>query len=101
LSVNSGTYTKIGREVTIKSQIRVDSVASPVGTAVSLGGLPFTSINSVAGRGSGSATYFPTVGAGSLLVNYQLQNSLEWNLVTTASSIAAGDEFYITLTYFV
>ena len=101
LNVNSGTYTKIGREVTIKSQIRVGSVASPVGTAVALGGLPFTIINSNAGRGSGSATYFPTVGAGSILVNYQLHNALEWNLILTAATIAAGDEFYITLTYFV
>lgn len=101
LSVNSCTYTKIGRQVTIKGQLVVGSVASPVGTLVTIGGLPFTTINSVAGRGAGSATYFPAVGSGSLPLNYQLQNAVEWNLVLTASTIAAGDEFYITLTYFV
>jgi hypothetical protein len=100
LNVNSGTYTKIGREVTIKTQIRVGSVASPVGAEVAIGGFPFTIIDSNAGRGAGSATYFPSVGSGSLLLNYQLHNALGWNLVLTASTIAAGDEFYLTLTYF-
>ena len=101
VSVNTCTYTKIGRQVTIKGQLVVGSVASPVGTAIAIGGLPFTSINSVAGRGAGSVTYFPAVGSGSTPANYQLQNAVEWSLVFTASTIAAGDEFYITLTYFV
>jgi hypothetical protein len=101
LSVNTCSYTKIGRQVTIKGQLVVGSVASPIGTLVTIAGLPFTSINSVSGRGSGTATYFPSVGSGSLALNYQLQNAAEWNLVLTAATIAAGDEFYITLTYFV
>ena len=101
LSTNSCTYTKIGRQVTIKGQLVVSSVSSPSGGLAIFSGLPFTTINSNAGRGVGTAMYFPSVGLSSSLINYQLQNAVEWNLVITAASIAAGDEFYITLTYFV
>ena len=101
LNANNCSYTKIGRQVTIKGQLGIGSVSSPVGTLIALGGLPFTTINSTAGRGLGSVGYFPSVGSGSLVLNYQLQNATEFYFVFTASSVTAGDEFYITLTYFV
>ena len=101
LSPDTCTYTKIGRQVTVRGQIVVSAVSSPVGSIVILGGLPFTSQNSVSSRGAGVFQYFPSVGTGSLLLNYQLQNSVEVNLILTASTIGAGAEFYVSLTYFV
>jgi len=101
LNPNTCSYTKIGRQVTIRGNVVVGSVSSPVGTLVVLGGLPFTSLNSVSARGAGTAMYFPTVGSSVAPINYQLSNAVEWNLILTASSVVAGDEFYISLTYFV
>jgi len=101
LSPSTCSYTKIGRQVTVRGQIVVSAVSSPVGSIIVLGGLPFTSQNAVSSRGTGAFQYFPSIGSGSLVQNYQLQNSIEVNLISTASTIVAGDEFYISLTYFV
>jgi hypothetical protein len=101
LSPSTCSYTKIGRQVTVRGQIVVSAVSSPVGSIIVLGGLPFTSQNAVSSRGAGVFQYFPSIGSGSLVQNYQLQNSIEVNLISTASTIVAGDEFYISLTYFV
>jgi hypothetical protein len=100
LSPSTCSYTKIGRQVTIRGQVVVSAISSPVGGTLILGGLPFTSQNSVSSRGAGVFQYFPSVGSGSLLQNIQLQNSVEVNLILDASTIAAGAEFYISLTYF-
>ena len=56
LSVSAGTYTKIGRQVTVSGRFNVGSVSSPSGGSIT--GLPFT---------SGSGTGFDT--AGSLWLN--------------------------------
>jgi hypothetical protein len=101
LSSNTCTYTKIGRQVVIKGFLSVGSVSSPVGTVVIMGGLPFTTLTGNSARGAGSVSYFPSIGASSSPVNYQLSNSTEFNFTVTASSVVTGDEFYVTLTYFV
>jgi len=101
LSVNTCSYTKIGRQVTIRGQVNVGSTSLPIGAITVLGGLPFLTINSISGRGAGVVQYFPATGGGTLLQNYQVNNSIELGLILDSSTVLAGSEFYIALTYFV
>lgn len=96
------SYTKIGRQVTVKGQITVASVSSPIGTIVNFNGLPFTIINAQSGRGLGSIMWADApAGTLSSVVNYHLSNTTTWIFSMTAASVSASDEFYITMTYFV
>lgn len=103
LSVNTCTYTKIGRQVTVKGFLTISSVASPVGTSVDIGGLPFTIINSTSGRGTfsfvvldASAGYNAFTGA-----TQHTANSTSIIAYYDASTLAASDEIMFTATYFV
>jgi hypothetical protein len=101
LSPSTCSYTKIGRQVTVRGQVVVSAISSPIGGTIILGGLPFTSNSAVSTRGAGAVQYFPSIGGNSLLNNYQLQTSVEWIWILNASTVLAGDEFYMSLTYFV
>jgi hypothetical protein len=101
LTPSTCSYTKIGRQVTVRGQVVVSAISSPIGGTVILGGLPFTSNSAVSSRGAGVVQYFPSIGGNSLLNNYQLQTSVEWIWILNASTVLAGDEFYMSLTYFV
>ena len=103
LSDNTCTYTKIGRQVTVKGFLTISSVASPVGGSVAIGGLPFTIINSTSGRGTfsfvvldASAGYNAFTGP-----TQHTANSTSIIAYYDASTLAASDEIMFTATYFV
>jgi len=107
LSVTAGTYTKIGRQVTVSGRFNVSSVSSPSGGSIT--GLPFT---------SGSGTGFDTAGSIWLnSINDQEGKTLQirmdqntTNIVFTdlangnsgsgSSYLKAGSVMNISLTYF-
>ena len=98
---NTWSYTKIGRQVTIKGLALVSSVASPVGTEVYLSGLPFAILNSNSARGTASVTYFDqSASTWSSVPNKHGIAGTFLDFIVDASTVAANDEFYITLTYF-
>ena len=98
---NTWSYTKIGRQVTIKGLALVSSVASPVGTEVYISGLPFTILNSNSARGSAAVTYLDqSASTWSSLASKHSINNTFLDIQIDASTVAANDEFYVTLTYF-
>ena len=98
---NTWSYTKIGRQVTIKGLALVSSVSSPVGTEVYISGLPFTILNSNTARGSAAVTYLDqSASAWSAVASKHSINNTFLDIQIAASTIAANDELYVALTYF-
>jgi hypothetical protein len=103
LGTNGGTYTKIGRQVTCIGRAIVSSVASPVGSYVQFGGLPFTALNLVAAQ-SAPSVYFADASASyasSSIPSYLPDNLTVFYAFKDASTVAASDEIAFTITYFV
>ena len=97
-SFQTGVYTKIGRQVTVRGYIAVQSVSLPVGAEVYLRGLPFTTN----GGGGASVTFFDAPSyAGSNLVAVVLNGTTQINIVQSAALVSNGEEYYFTATYFV
>jgi hypothetical protein len=94
------SYTKIGRQVTVKGLLLVQSVSSPVGTEVKIQGLPFLTANAGSGRGSGSVF---VAGNSFNSAVYHGQNVSEISVIYNASTVsaAANSDWYVTFTYFV
>ena len=105
-SENTLSYTKIGRKVSILGAISVNAVSSPVGTFVSINNLPFTigDLTELAGRGSASITFNDNTVSGS--DSFEAEGSLliegesRIRVYRDASTVAGGDHFYISATYF-
>jgi hypothetical protein len=95
-------YTKIGRQVTIAGGIFIGSVSLPIGTEITLGGLPFTAATGISFRSTAAISFFdaPTY-PGIALTSVMVDNTATLNIQTDASTLGVNDEFYITLTYFV
>jgi hypothetical protein len=103
LSAATCTYTKIGRQVVVKGLIAISSVSTPVGASVTIGGLPFTIINSTAGRGSFSVVILDA-SASYTAATYPTQHTLNATsliVYVNASTIEPNDEIMFTATYFV
>ena len=97
-TIQTGVYTKIGRQVTVRGYIAVQSVSVPVGAEVYLRGLPFT----INGSGGASVTFFDAPSyAGSNLVAVVLNGTTQINIVQSAALVSNGEEYYFTATYFV
>lgn len=97
----SGTYTKIGRLVTVCGQLILSSVSSPVGNQFYITGLPFTSSSAglinysvgvvrydVDGNAIGTA-YIGTIG----------ENSSQIAVNFDSSTLAGNQRFTFTVTY--
>ncbi|MFH1739785.1 MAG: hypothetical protein ABIH23_12305 [bacterium] len=105
VSSNTGTYTKIGRVVTVIGSFTVSSVSSPVGFLV-IGGLPFT-------RGSGDtfafagAIYLDTWQSGMATTawlengDYLFAFAAGARVNNTANFAKAGSVLKLSMTYFV
>ena len=99
-------YTKVGRKVTITGLLGVASVSSPVGQYVSLQNLPFTVANltDYAGTSAGSVMFKDNSDTSSNRVTSLGTYAQEGFSIIRAyidpSTIVAGDDFYISLTYF-
>lgn len=101
LSPSTARYTKIGRQVSIQFFVTVGGVSSPVGTAILFTGLPFTIANADAAAGAASAVWADSsasyVKTG--LPSFFLPNQTQLYAPIDASTVAAGDEFFVNMTY--
>jgi len=97
------SYTKVGRLVTISGMINVSSVSSPVGSYVHINNLPFTiqALEDTAGR-SGQPITFGDNSAGTYVSvgTIALTGSTQIRVYRDASTVAAGDDFYVSYSYF-
>jgi len=101
-SYNIWTYTKIGRQVTINGVAVISAVSSPVGTYVYLSGLPFTIQNYTGAYGAVNVTFVDSSPFNrSVPPAWHTINDTRLDIEIDASTIASGDEFYVTATYFV
>jgi hypothetical protein len=97
-SNQTGVYTKIGRQVTVRGYLVVQSVSVPVGGEIYLRGLPFTTN----GGGGASVSFFDAPSyAGSTLVSVVVSGVTQINIVQSAALVSNGEEYYFTATYFV
>ena len=97
------SYTKIGRKVTINGVAVISAVSSPVGPYFTMTTLPFTIITANSGYGSGSAILSDqslSYAKSSVPIWHSVGN-VSLNFALDASTLGAGDELYVTATYFV
>ena len=109
-SYNTGSYTRVGRLVTVTGQLIVDSVNSPLGTLY-IEGLPFAISN--AGNYASTAAAitaftFDTITATAIVARgvkgaskieiYRWTNPTIDNM---ADSVKAGSQFYFSMSYIV
>lgn len=106
----TGSYTKIGRLVTVTGQFIVDSVASPVGR-LTIDGLPFT-INNSGNEASTAAaitafTFDPLTATAIVARGVKGQSRIEvyrWTNPTideVADYVKAGTQIYVSMSYIV
>lgn len=97
-AVNTMSYTKVGRLVTVTGLLQVSSVSSPVGTYVKIN-LPFTSKNDAyMANFSGSVTLDDS-GTISVRPVKGLFNTAEFQVYVDASTINLVEQFSISVTY--
>lgn len=104
---DTGSYTKIGRLVTVTGILDVASVSSPVGT-LSISGLPFQPLGTEAVRSAGSI-FATGLAAGSVapimcraitLTNViGVSKFVAGNAAALAGDVVAGSQFYFSITY--
>jgi hypothetical protein len=93
------SYTKVGRNVTVTGEIRVDSVSSPVGNYFTITSLPFSVANltDAAGRSSGACFFYD--GAVKTTAFKTVENQSYIRIDIDASTITAGNEFAFSFSY--
>ena len=97
-AVNTLTYTKTGRIVTVTGMLQVDSVASPIGSYVAVN-LPFTisNIGPYASRvGSAAVSSQPGYSNRVLL---GVENTSQFRMYIDASTISGGNQFSFSFNY--
>jgi hypothetical protein len=98
-SPNLCGYTKIGRVVTVNGLIEANSVSSPVGATVNVGGLPFPSNGNTNERSVGTVRAF-SLTSGALNSTAIIASSTQTAvLFIDASLFQAASQFYFQLTY--
>ena len=107
-SVKTGTYTKVGRVVTITGQFEISSVSSPTGV-IFITGLPFTCAAGKSGQ-TAVALYvglasivtgqvIAVVQGGESRILIQLQNSADGLIYNIASSFNASTVVAVNVSY--
>ena len=105
-SIQTLGYTKIGRLVTITGLLRLATPSSPVGIFISVDNLPFVVASSVTitlyGARGGSGVSFLDSGTGnySVLPIEFSESESRFLIRVDASTLAANDDFRISLSYF-
>jgi hypothetical protein len=108
LNINTLSYTKIGRLVTVTGLLNVSSVSSPVGI-LTLNGLPFTCANgiqfysAVAVYGSNLINTATTMLTGYVAINTTTAIVQKWsagNPAALAADIQANTQLMFSITYF-
>jgi len=108
-SINTGTYTKIGRKVTVNGQITLTSKGSSTGNA-NITGLPFTIANS-SGNYSAPSFWFTNITFANQFIAYGIINttSIDLSEITEAGVVsgitnadfANNSSIIVSFTYFV
>lgn len=107
-SFRTGTYIKIGRQVTVTGYLAVTSVSSPVG-AFTITGLPYAPVNSTQNRAgcsvwaNGLAAAAVTSVQCRILENGTALEIAKWaagNVSAMAADVQASADFSISATYF-
>jgi hypothetical protein len=104
LSTAVGTYTKVGRQVTINANVTVD--ATTASSNVYLGSLPFTSGSNAAGSVYGYSfsldvgTPMMSIDSSGTIAVIQRANGLG-SVGTVGPRLQTGTVMYFSLTYFV
>jgi hypothetical protein len=108
-SINTGTYTKIGRKVTVNGQITLTSKGSSTGVA-NITGLPFTIANS-SGNYSAPSFWFTNITFANQFIAYGIINttSIDLSEITEAGVVsgitnadfANNSSIIVSFTYFV
>jgi hypothetical protein len=101
-TIDTLSYTKIGRVVTVTGLLQPSGISSAVGTYVSIT-LPFTSgnLSEFSGRTSGSVTTnFSGTTAARPSVLYEASSTLIVYLDASTIGNGTGGQFYINITYF-
>ena len=103
-SIQTLGYTKIGRLVTITGLLRLATPSSPVGTFIDVNNLPFTVSSSVTlfgARGGGGVQFLDSsTGNYSVLPIQFVESTTKFTIRVDASTLAANDDFQISLSYF-
>ena len=105
-NVDRLAYTKVGRMVTITGLLGVASVSSPVGDYITINSLPFTVANltDIAGASTGSVMFkdnsVTTSDAVTAKGVYMPESTTSIRVYIDASIVVAGDDFFISVTYF-
>ena len=82
MSSSNGTYTKIGRFVSVKFSFQINQINS--GATTHLTGLPFTALE----QGYGSSGYFASVGNFNSISPYATGNTVYFNVINTNNVFA-------------
>ena len=100
-SYNTMAYTRIGRKVTVTGLIITSAVSSPSGVRVQIGPLPFTTSNLTGGGGAagGGVSWWDgsNINSRSWLTG---EASTTFAIYLDCTDLTAGDDFYISATYF-
>jgi hypothetical protein len=105
----TGTYTKIGRQVTVTGYMSLSSKGSSTGAAA-ISGLPFTILNSIPAFGVASVRFtavtfagqfFAQSGIGTTSIGFSQITSLGVDSDLTNANFADNSTIIVTLTYFV
>jgi hypothetical protein len=108
---DTAAYTKVGRVVTLQSELRIDSVSSPTGNIL-IGNLPFAlaSLPENSERGSGSVFIYDATGSPYYKTCATTISGSTFNLLCFPSgtynnsafqhTFGAGDELAFSVTYF-
>jgi hypothetical protein len=99
-AVNTLTYTKIGRLVTVTGLLQVSAISTPVGSYVSLN-LPFTSLNNpYAAQCGGTASRIPNGSTSPTATPFIIGwNSASLLLYYAAATTAVNDQINFSFTY--
>ena len=100
-SYNEMSYTKVGRKVTICGLIITSAVSSPSGLRVLISSLPFTSSSLANGAGAsgGGLSYYD--GSNIIPKSWLIgEGQTTMALYLDCTALTAGDDFYISATYF-
>ena len=101
-SINTLSYTKVGRVVTVCGWIQVSSVSSPSGTYLEIGGLPFALANLTEdGRCAASVTYLDdSAGSYTVMPTWGQELTTKMLVFQTQNTIAASDAWVVNFSYF-
>ena len=99
-SANQLGYTKIGRSVHVQAELQVQAVSSPVGTYITLAGLPFNlaALTDLAERFGGGVLFHPGGGSATVEPFFGFSGN-EFRILVDASTVTVNTAIDFTFSY--